>query len=71
MFFLFVSSFSFAHCKSDCNLVQKVFFWAWALHMFLWKLAMDKSSTNENKMNHNNETIEICMNDVIREEIFE
>jgi hypothetical protein len=32
---------------------------------------MDKSSTNENKMNHNNETIEICMNDVIREEIFE
>jgi hypothetical protein len=32
---------------------------------------MDKFSTNENKLNHNNETIEICMIDVIREEIFE
>ncbi len=35
------------------------------------KLSIDQSSTNENKISLKNETIEICMNDVIIEGGFE
>jgi hypothetical protein len=32
---------------------------------------MEQSFVNENVMNRNNETIEICMNDVVLEDSFE
>ncbi len=32
---------------------------------------MEQSSTNENVISENNETIEICMNDVVLEDGFE
>jgi len=38
------------------------------LEILLWKLPMEQSSTNENVVIKNNETIEICMNDEIMEE---
>ncbi len=38
------------------------------LEILLWKLPMEQSSTNENVVIRNNETIEICMNDEIMEE---
>jgi len=38
------------------------------LEIFLWKLPMEQSSTDENVVIINNETIEICMNDEIMEE---
>ncbi len=39
-----------------------------ARKIFLWKLPMEQSSTNENVVMGNNETIEIYMNDQIMEE---
>ncbi len=38
-----------------------------ALEIFLWKLPMEESSIDENVIIENNETIEICMNDVVME----
>ncbi len=39
-----------------------------ALEILLWKLPMKQSFADENVVNGNNETIEICMNDGIMEE---
>jgi hypothetical protein len=38
------------------------------LEIFLWKLPIEQSFTNENVIMGNNETIEIYMNDEIMEE---
>ncbi len=38
-----------------------------ALEISLWKLPMEESSIDENVIIENNETIEICMNDVVME----
>ncbi len=38
------------------------------LDIFLWKLPLDWSFVDENGISCNNETIEICTNDVIMEE---
>jgi hypothetical protein len=38
------------------------------LKIFLWKLRVERSSTNENVIMENNETIEICVNDEFMEE---
>ncbi len=41
------------------------------LDILLWKLSMEQSFANENIINGNNDTIEICMNDVILKEKLE
>ncbi len=46
-------------------------FSALSLDIVLWKLPMEESSANENVISGNNETIEICMNDVVAKDGFE
>ncbi len=65
MFYFFVSSFLFVHCKSDFVCLN--FFSPLVLDIFLRKLPlMDQSFIDENRIiSHNDETIEICINDAI------
>jgi len=46
-------------------------FFTLSLDIVLWKLPMEQFSTNENMISGNNETIEICINNVILEDLFE
>jgi hypothetical protein len=62
--------FSFFYLWKNGNCLLIKFVWkscALAPKILLWKLPMDESSTYENVVIGNNETIEICMNDEIME----
>ncbi len=51
--------------------IEEHLFSTLSLDIILWKLPMEQSSANENMISGNNETIEICMNDVVLEGRFE
>ncbi len=51
--------------------IEEHLFSTLSLDIILWKLPMEESFANENMISGNNETIEICMNDVVLEGRFE
>ncbi len=68
---MWIFYFYFFNWNKNWNFLIIKFAWkscALTVEIFLWKLPMEQSSTNENVIIGNNETIEICMNDEIMEE---
>ncbi len=51
--------------------IEEQLFSALSLDIVLWKLPMEQFSANENIIRCNNETITICINDVVLEDKFE
>ncbi len=64
-FFLLIGNFV-KSCKYTVSIEKKLYF-ALSLDIVLWKLLMKQFFANENMISGNNETIEICMNDVVLE----